>query len=83
MVIQCVSHTSLQEDVEEGGEEQTTLSYSDCGSETVPYADIKVDCAGGLAILIRLALMLYCRMVANRAACHIPSNASLKSTKTW
>ena len=26
------------------------MSYSDCGSEPVPYAVIKVDCAGGLVI---------------------------------
>ena len=50
MVIQCVSHNSLQEDVEEGGGEHTPLSYSDCGSEPVPYAVVKVDCAGGLVI---------------------------------
>ena len=50
MVIQCVSHNSLQENVEEGGREHTALSYSDCGSEPVPYVGIKVDCAGGLVI---------------------------------
>ena len=50
MVIQCVSHNSVQEDVEEGGGEHTALSYSDCGSEPVPYAVVKVDCAGGLVI---------------------------------
>ena len=50
MVIQCVSHNSLQEDVEEGGSEHTALSYSDCGSEPVPYVVIKVDCTGGLVI---------------------------------
>ena len=50
MVIQCVSHNYLQEDVEEGGGEHTALSYSDCGSEPVTYAVIQVDCAGGLVI---------------------------------
>ena len=50
MVIQCVSHNSLQEDVEEGGGEHTALSYSDGGSEPVPYAVVKVYCAGGLVI---------------------------------
>ena len=43
MVIQCVSHNSLQEDVEKGGGEHTALSYSDGGSEPVPYAVVKVD----------------------------------------
>ena len=47
MVVQCVSHNSLQEDVEEGGGEHTALSYTDGGSEPVPYAVVKVDCAGG------------------------------------
>ena len=32
------------------GGEHTALSYSDCGSEPVTYAVIKVDCAGGLVI---------------------------------
>ena len=41
---------SLQEYVEEGGGEHTALSYSDGGSEPVPYAVVKVDCAGGLVI---------------------------------
>ena len=50
MVVQCVSHNYLQEDVEEGGGEHTALSYSDGGSEPVPYAVVKVDCAGGLVI---------------------------------
>ena len=50
MVVQCVSHTYLQEDVEEGGGEHTALSYSSGGSEPVPYAAVKVDCAGGLVI---------------------------------
>ena len=50
MVIQCASHNSLQEDVEEGGGEHTALSYSDGGSEPVPYVVGKVDCAGGLVI---------------------------------
>ena len=50
MVVQCVSHNSLQEDVEEGGGEHTALSYSDGGSEPVPYAVVKVHCAGGLFI---------------------------------
>ena len=46
MVIQCVSHNSLQ--VEEGGGEHTALSYFDGGSEPVPYAVVKVECADGL-----------------------------------
>ena len=50
MFVQCVSHNSLQEDVEEGGGEHTALSYSDGGSEPVPCAVVKVDCAGGLVI---------------------------------
>ena len=50
MVIQCVSHNSLQEDVEEGGGKHTAFSYSDGGSEPVPYAVVKVDYAGGLVI---------------------------------
>ena len=50
MVVQCFSHNSLQEDVEEGGGEHTALSYPDGGSEPVPYAVVKVDCAGGLFI---------------------------------
>ena len=50
MVIQCVIHNSHQEGVEEGGVEHTALSYSDCRSEPVPYAVVKVDCAGGLVI---------------------------------
>ena len=47
MVVQCVSHNYLQEDVEEGGRQHTA---SDGGSEPVPYAVVKVDCAGGLVI---------------------------------
>ena len=43
-------HNSLQEDVEEGGGEHTALSYSDGGSESVPYAVVKVDCAADLVI---------------------------------
>ena len=54
MVVQCVSHNSLQEDVEEGGGEHTALSYSDGGSEPVPYAVVKVDCAGGLFIEVKV-----------------------------
>ena len=50
MVIQCLSHNYLQEDVEQDGGEHTSLSYSDCGSEPVPYTVINVDCAGGLVI---------------------------------
>ena len=50
MVVQCVSHNSLQEDVKEGGGEPPALSYSDGGSEPVPYAVVKVHCAGGLVI---------------------------------
>ena len=50
MVIQCVSHNSLQEDVEEGGGEHTALPNSDGGSKLVTYAVIKVDCAGGFVI---------------------------------
>ena len=42
MVVQCVSHNSLQEDVEKGGGQHTALSYSDGGSEPVPYAVVKV-----------------------------------------
>ena len=45
MIVQCVSHNSLQEDVEEGVGEHTALSYSDGGSEPVPYAIVKVDSA--------------------------------------
>ena len=45
-----VGHNSLQENVEEGGGNHTASSYSDCGSESVPYAVVKVDCAGGLVI---------------------------------
>ena len=52
MVIQCVSHNYLQEDVEEGGGEHTALSYSNGGSEPVPYVVGKVNCAGGLVIEI-------------------------------
>ena len=44
---ECVS---LHEDVEEGGGEHTALSYSDGGTEPVPHAVVKVDCAGGLVI---------------------------------
>ena len=47
---ECVSHNSLQYDVEEHGGEHTALSYSDSGSEPVSYAVVKVDCAGGLVI---------------------------------
>ena len=36
--------------LEEGGGEHTALSYSDGSSEPVPYAVVKVDCAGGLFI---------------------------------
>ena len=36
--------------VEEGGGEHTALSYTDGSSEPVPYAVVKVDCAGGLFI---------------------------------
>ena len=50
MAIQCDSRNYLQEDVEEGGGEHTALYYSDWGSEPVPNAVIKEDCAGGLLI---------------------------------
>ena len=29
------------------------MSYSNCGSEPVPYVVIKVDCAGGLVIEVQ------------------------------
>ena len=41
---------SLQEEIEERGGVHTALSYSDYCYESVPYAVIKVDCAGGLVI---------------------------------
>ena len=40
MVIQCVGHNSFQEEVQEGGGDHTALSYSDCGSEPVPYVHL-------------------------------------------
>ena len=76
MVIHSVSHNSLQEDVEQDGGEHAALSYSDCCSEPVPYAVVKVDCAGGLVI----AVLYHSDQVG--AACHTMSNAFLKSTKT-
>ena len=49
MVFKCVSHDSLQEDVEEGGREQTSLAHSNCGSE--PFSNVvMVDCAGRLVV---------------------------------
>ena len=50
MVIHCVSHNSLHEDVEEGGGEHIALSNSDGGSKPVPYVVVEVDCAGDLVI---------------------------------
>ena len=47
MVIQCVSHNSLQENVVDREGEHTA---SDGGSEQVPYAVVKVDCAGSFVI---------------------------------
>ena len=47
MVFKYVSHYSLQEDVKEGGGEQTSLAHSHCGSEPFSYV---VDCAGRLAV---------------------------------
>ena len=68
MVIQCVSHNSLQEDVEEGGGEHTALSYPDCGSEPVPYAGIKIDCADGLVIEV-----LWWPIMLHAVPCRTPS----------
>ena len=84
MAVQCVSHNSLQEDVEEGGGEHTALSYSDCGSEPVSYAVVKVYCAGGLVIevLYHSDQVGVDVDVAHSAACHTLSNALLKSMKT-
>ena len=50
MVFKCVNHYSLQEDVEEGGGEQTSLEHSNCGSELFSYVAAMVDCAGRLVV---------------------------------
>ena len=43
MVFKCVSHYSLYEDVEDGGAEQISLAYSNCGSEPFSYVVVMVD----------------------------------------
>ena len=52
VIFKCISHDYLQEYVEEGGWEQTALSYSDCSSEPVSCAAIEANCTGGLVIEI-------------------------------
>ena len=85
MVIQCLTHDSLSEDVKESRHPCRTPTVVLNHSPVLPLNSITLWALSYRFSMARLmlVLMLYFLIVAHKALCHTLSKAFLKSMKTW